>query len=133
MQDRGQDHPGALLVQQRHRAGLTPAHLVVGVVADHRCAADAAGDPSLVALEPALHLLEGRLDQLAELHEGDLDALGMGDQVTLAARAEHDGLRSSQLPKLCEEHEGKKQRNHRHPSGCQRGDAGGRCEVIGHA
>ena len=97
------------------------------------CAAHAAGDPSLVALQPALHLLEGRLDQLAELHECDLDALGMGDQVTLAARAEHDGLRSSQLPKLYEEHQDKKQRNHRHPSGCQRGDAGSRCEVIGHA
>ena len=53
VQDRGQHHAGALLVEQRHRAGLAPAHLVVGVVADHRRAADAAGDPGLVALEPA--------------------------------------------------------------------------------
>ena len=102
VQDRGQHDPGALLVQQRHRAGLTPAHLVVGVVADHRGAADATSDPGLVGLEPRSDLLEGRLDQLAELHERDLDALGMGDQVALAAGAEHDGLRSAQLPELCE-------------------------------
>ena len=89
----------------------------------------------LVALEPAAATCSKVASTSSRSStKRDLDALGVGDQVALAARAQHDGLRSAQLPQLCAQStRHKKQRDQRHPSGCQRCDAGGRCEVIGHA
>ena len=41
-------------------------------------------------------------------------------------------LGAAQLAQLREQHERQEQRDERHPPGGQRGDAGGRCEVVGH-
>ena len=83
-------------------------------------------------LEPLLDAAERLLDQRLQLREPDLDVLGVRDEVALAARAEHRGLRAAHAAQLHPQDEHQQQREERDPARGQRCDAGSRSQVIGH-